>query len=107
MLDGHPGQWLVGGVWRGLAAGVAGVLLVQFATQAWCSAACPGGMAVPLLGGCLLGQVASLSRPLLMRTLLKHRRSPFVLDGDLDQGMVGRAIGVVLGVLLVWGMAWQ
>jgi hypothetical protein len=37
-------------------------------------------------------------RPLLLRTLLRDRRSPFLLDQDIDSMLIGRAMGLVFGV---------
>ncbi|MFM0340953.1 hypothetical protein [Paraburkholderia fungorum] len=38
-------------------------------------------------------------RPVLLRTLLRARRSPFLLDQDIDSMLIGRVMGLVFGVI--------
>jgi hypothetical protein len=41
-----------------------------------------------------------LTRPLLLRTLLRDRRSPFLLDEDLNAMLIGRALGLIGGACI-------
>ncbi|MEW6340407.1 MAG: hypothetical protein AB1704_06970 [Pseudomonadota bacterium] len=42
-------------------------------------------------------------RPLLLCTLLRAKRSPFLLDVDVNSMLIGRVMGLVFGVLgTVW-----
>lgn len=41
-----------------------------------------------------------LTRPLLLRTILRARRSPFLLDRDLNAILTGRIVGLILGACL-------
>lgn len=53
-------------------------------------------LAVPaLLSACLL-----FPRPLLLRTLLRERRDPMLLDDDLNHTLIGRALGLVGGLFI-------
>ncbi|WP_233874677.1 hypothetical protein [Paraburkholderia adhaesiva] len=46
-------------------------------------------------------------RPLLLRTVWKSRRDPWVFDEDLDQLMRGRAVGLVGGMFIGITLAGQ
>lgn len=53
-------------------------------------------LAVPaLLAACVL-----FPRPLLLRTVLRTRRHPMLLDGDLNLTLAGRALGLIGGLLI-------
>jgi hypothetical protein len=41
-----------------------------------------------------------LIRPILLKTMLSSRRSPFLLKEDLDSMIFGRAVGMICGVLI-------
>jgi hypothetical protein len=53
-------------------------------------------MAVPVA----LAVTFLLTRPLLLKTVLRSRRSPFLLDEDLNAMLIGRAMGIVGGACL-------
>jgi hypothetical protein len=53
-------------------------------------------LAVPAL----LSACALFPRPLLLRTVLRDRRDPMLLDDDLNHTLIGRALGLVGGVFI-------
>jgi hypothetical protein len=102
MLDRHPGQGILEGAVCGVLVGVLCVPLVQFFVGALCRDTCVRP-SMQMVTAVALALALSMTRPALLRTLLRCRRSPFMLDADLEQTLIGRAIGVALGTLLAWG----
>ncbi len=55
------------------------------------------------IAGLAISALIVFPRPLLLRTVWREKRSPFLLDEDLNNMLLGRAIGLVLGlVFAVW-----
>jgi len=46
----------------------------------------------------VLTALVTLWRPLLLRTVLRARRDPFVFEVDLNQALLGRSLGIAMGV---------
>jgi hypothetical protein len=94
MMHGHPVDRLVAGAIVGALVTTVIVLLfvwLDIPPEKLVGAAVR--LAVPLV----ISACALLIRPLLFRTLLSKRRDPMMLDEDLNQLLVGRALGVVGG----------
>ncbi|MBP0593717.1 hypothetical protein J8I87_29325 [Paraburkholderia sp. LEh10] len=96
-MDGHPSDRLVAGVLLGAlvtASLVIGLLYLGIPAGRHANMAARLGLPVGL--SCAL----LFPMPLLHRTLLRERRSQFVLDEDLNAVLLGRVIGVIGGVAL-------
>jgi hypothetical protein len=99
-MHGYPTDKLVAGaIVGGVFTALLVVLLVwlDFPSDRHCSAAIR--LAVPaLISACVL-----FPRPVLHRTVLRERRDPTWLDEDLNLLLVGRALGIIGG--LVFGIS--
>ncbi|KWF06918.1 hypothetical protein ACRS8P_32645 [Burkholderia cenocepacia] len=47
----------------------------------------------------LIASCALLPRPLLLRTVLRERRDPLLLDEDMNMLLLGRVVGMIGGLL--------
>jgi hypothetical protein len=94
MMHGHPVDRLVAGAIVGaLVTTVIVLLFVWLDIPPERQVNLAIRLAVPFL----ISVCALLTRPLLHKTLLKKRRDPLLLEEDLNQLLVGRALGVVGG----------
>lgn len=96
-MNGHPSDRLVAGVLLGAfvtAVFVIGMLYLGIPSSHHANTAMRLGLPVAL--SCAL----LFPVPLLLRTVLRERRSTFVLDEDLNALLLGRAIGVIGGIVL-------
>jgi len=65
------------------------------------------GVAVRLALPAVISAAVLFPRPVLLRTILNSRRSPWLLDEDLDQLMRGRGVGLVAGIAIGITLAGQ
>ncbi|AUT62135.1 MULTISPECIES: hypothetical protein [Paraburkholderia] len=96
-MNGHPSDKLVAGVLAGAlltAVFVVGMLYLGIPAEHHANMAMRLGAPVAL--SCAL----LFPMPLLHRTVMRERRSEFLLDEDLNAMLLGRAIGVIGGVAL-------
>ncbi|CAG9273134.1 conserved membrane hypothetical protein [Paraburkholderia unamae] len=94
MMHGHPVDRLVAGAIVGaLVTAILVLLLVWLDIPPEKQV----GLAVRLAVPVLISACALLIRPLLFKTVLRERRDPLMLEEDLNQLLVGRALGVVGG----------
>lgn len=57
----------------------------------------------PVIAGAIVAACVVFPRTLLLRTVWRKRRSPFLLDDVLNNMLIGRAIGLIGGVIAgVW-----
>lgn len=95
-MHGHPTDKLVAGaIVGGILTALLVVLLVwlDFPSDRHYSAVVR--LTVPaLISACLL-----FPRPLLYRTILREKRDPSLLDEDLNLLLVGRALGLIGGII--------
>lgn len=95
-MHGHPTDKLVAGaVIGGILTAALVVLLVwlDFPSDR------RYGAAVRLSVPAALSAMLLFPRPILHRTLLRDRRDPGLLDEDLNLLLVGRALGLVGGII--------
>jgi hypothetical protein len=96
-VDGHSSDRLVAGVLTGaLLTTVFVVGMLYLGIPAEHHANMPMRLGLPVALSCLL----LFPMPLMRRTVLRERRSQFVLDEDLNAMLLGRVIGVIGGVVL-------
>jgi hypothetical protein len=50
------------------------------------------------LSGLAIAACIVFPRPVLMRTLMRDKRSPFLLDSDVECMLLGRVMGLVFGL---------
>lgn len=94
MMHGHPVDRLVTGAIVGaLVTTLLVLLLVWLDIPPEKLVSLPLRLALPVV----IAACALLIRPLLHKTVLRNRRDPLMLDEDLNQLLVGRALGVVGG----------
>ncbi len=96
-MNGHPSDKLVGGVLMGAlltAVFVVGLLYLGIPSEHH------AGMVARLGLPVALSSVLLFPMPLLHRTVLRERRSEFILDEDLNAMLLGRVIGVIGGLAL-------
>ncbi|WP_052420949.1 hypothetical protein [Paraburkholderia ferrariae] len=94
MLHGHSTDRLVSGALAGaIVTAFALLLLIWLDIPPEKHVGTALRLAVPLL----ISACAVLARPLLLKTVLRSRRDPLMLDEDLNSLLVGRALGVVAG----------
>ncbi|CAD6560548.1 hypothetical protein ACFQ3P_34250 [Paraburkholderia sabiae] len=96
-MDGHPSDRLVAGVLVGAlltTVFVVGMLYLGIPAEHHANMAMRLGLPVAL--SCAL----LFPMPVLHRTVLRERRSQFLLDEDLNALLLGRVIGVIGGVAL-------
>jgi hypothetical protein len=96
-VDKQPSDRLVAGVLIGAlvtAFFVVGMLYLGIPSEHH------AGMAKRLGLPVLLASVILFPVPLLHRTVLRERRSQFLLDEDLNALLLGRVIGVIGGIAL-------
>ncbi|WP_322010734.1 hypothetical protein [Paraburkholderia sp. J12] len=94
MLHGHPTDRLVSGAIVGAIVTTAVLLLLI-----WLDIPPEKhvDLALRLALPVLISACAVLGRPLLLKTVLRSRRDPLMLEEDLNSLLVGRAVGVVGG----------
>lgn len=96
-MNGHPSDRLVTGV-------LGGALLTTIFVVAMLYLGIPGeqhaNMAMRLGAPAALSCALLFPVPLLHRTVLRERRSEFILDEDLNATLLGRLIGVIGGIAL-------
>ncbi|MFM0736261.1 hypothetical protein PQQ51_03295 [Paraburkholderia xenovorans] len=96
-MHSYSTDWLVRGVLTGVAVTVGFIVLFNFLDI-------PAGhqahglmqIAVPVLPAASV----VFARPILLKTVLRVRRSPFLLDEDLNAMFTGQVVGVIGGVLI-------
>lgn len=96
-MNGHPSDRLVAGVLVGgalTAVAVVGMLYLGIPSEHHANLAMRLGVPVALASGMLFPW------PLLQRTVLRARRSDFLLDEDLNAVLLGRVIGVIGGLAI-------
>lgn len=91
----RPTDRLVAGV---LIGGVLTAVLVMLLLYLGIPSAKTANVAVRLAVPAFVAIAVLFPVPALHRTVLKERRDPFLLDEDLNAILVGRAVGVVLGL---------
>ncbi|MGN3966849.1 hypothetical protein ACS0ZG_32300 [Burkholderia gladioli] len=99
MFDDHPADRFVVGVLIGSCVGVFVTLLVVYVESEWRWR--HNDNLYGLLGcAFLVTLLLTMTRPALLCTILRSRRSPFLFDVDLYQTLLGRFLGAGLGVFL-------
>jgi hypothetical protein len=95
-MHGHPTDKLVAGtIFGGILTALLVVLMVwlDFPSDRHYSAVVR--LSVPaLISACVL-----FPRPILHRTILREKRDPSLLDEDLNLLLVGRALGLIGGII--------
>lgn len=84
-----------------MGVGLTALIAMALLTQPWLDTDAHPAYGLGILLGvssCIL-----LPVPLLQRTVLRHRRDPFVDNEDLDNLLLGRFVGLILGlVAAIW-----
>lgn len=96
-MDTHSTDKLIDGTLMGAITTAAVVVVLQYLgipSEHYGSVAMQ--IAIPIvIAGCIL-----LSRPLLLRTVLRSRRDPLLLDEDLNATLTGRIVGMIGGFFI-------
>ncbi|WP_157648323.1 hypothetical protein [Burkholderia ubonensis] len=96
-MDTHSSDKLIGGALMGTIVTAAVVVVLRYL-------GIPSGryenvvtqITMPIVvAGCIL-----LPRPLLLRTVLRSRRDPLLLNEDLNATLTGRSLGIVGGLFI-------
>lgn len=97
MFERHPADYFVTGIFIGgyPALVITWGVLWGVAQCAWLSHILAWQCAVIAF---VLTALLTMSRPLLLRTVLSARRDPFIFEVDLNQALLGRGIGIAIGV---------
>lgn len=97
MFERHPADYFLAGIFIGgyPAMIITWSVLWGAATWSWLSNVLAWQCAVAAIS---LTAIVTLWRPLLLRTVLRERRDPFIFDIDLNQALLGRSIGIGMGV---------
>ena len=94
MMHGHPVDRLVAGA---IVGALVTTLLVLLLVWLDIPPEKHVSLAIRLTVPVVIAACALLIRPLLLKTVLRDRRDPLMLDDDLNQLLVGRTLGVVGG----------
>jgi hypothetical protein len=103
MFERHPADYLLAGILIGgyPALIITWCVLWGTARWSWLSHVLSWQCAIVAF---ILTALVTLWRPLMLRTVLRERRDPFIFDVDLNQALLGRSIGIGMGVCAAFAL---
>ena len=93
-----PSDYLLRGALLGLLLEAVIAAPATLAARSMTSHVTGWGLATWLMAALVLGVVVMLGSPIAQLTFRKAHRSPFLLDEDVHAMILGRAIGLLLGL---------